>query len=179
MKSRGLTHRDEPFQLASGEMSHDYIDGKLSVSRGSDLDLVSRAILELAHERGVEFDTVGGLTMGADALAHGIALVGGKEWFTVRKVRKDHGTGSLVEGAGVKGSRVLLVEDIVTTGGSIAKALDEIVKDGGSVVLAVAMVDRSGRTTALLEARGVPFEPLLTWEDLGIDPVGKDGRIPA
>ena len=160
-------------------MSRDYIDGKLTVSRGPDLDLVSRAILELARGRGVEFDTVGGLTMGADALAHGVALVGGKEWFTVRKVRKDHGTGSLVEGADVKGSRVLLVEDIVTTGGSIAKALDEIVKDGGSVVLAVALVDRSGRAAAVLEGRGVLFEPLLTWEDLGIEPVGTDGRVQA
>jgi len=124
----------------------------------------------------VTFETVGGLTMGSDALAHGVALVGGKEWFTVRKERKEHGQRAVVEGAKVAGTRALLLDDVVTTGASIARALDAVEEEEGTVVLATALVDRSGKTQTLLGDRGVPFVPLFTWIDLGIDPVG---RVPA
>jgi orotate phosphoribosyltransferase len=179
VKERGLQYREEAFRLASGEMSHDYIDGKRTVSRGADLLLVSQAILQLTERRGIEFECVGGLTMGADALAHGVALAGGTEWFTVRKEAKGHGRGSMLEGAAIEERTALLVDDIVTTGGSIKKACDAVTAAGGRVVLAVALVDRSGRTGPLLEADGVPFEPILTWHDLGIEPVEAGGRVPA
>lgn len=172
---KGLRERPEPFELSSGQMSRYYIDGKHAVSRGPDLGLVSRAILRLAESRGATFDTVGGLTLGADALAHGVALVGGKDWFTVRKRRKEHGQRTLVEGASIEGARVLLVDDIVTTGLSIESALAEI-QQAEQVVLAVALVDRSGETEGRLKTHGVPFEALLNWEDLGIPRVSSDGR---
>lgn len=176
---RGLEYRDEPFELASGELSHDYIDAKLAVSRGADLETVCRAIIELVAQQGVEFDAVGGLTMGADALAHGTAMLSDKEWFSVRKDAKSHGKTSLLVGAEILGKRVILVDDVVTTGNSIAEALTQIEGDAGEVVLAVALVDRSGMTGPLLEERGVVFKPLFTWKDLKIEPVGMDGRVPA
>jgi orotate phosphoribosyltransferase len=179
VKKYGLRHAETPFRLSSGESSNDYIDGKTAVSSGQRLRLVAQAILDLVAKRRVVFDAVGGLTMGADALSHGVALVGDKQWFTVRKERKEHGQGSLIEGADVAGMRILLVDDIVTTGKSILRALEAIEEADGQVVMAVALVDRATRTESLLSAKGVPFDSLLTYRDLGILPVGDGGRVPA
>lgn len=173
---KAYEERDEPFRLSSGELSHDYFDGKRALSNADDLRLAAQAVLDLANERGIDFDTVGGLTMGADALAHGIALLSGKSWFTVRKDAKEHGKQQLIEGARVAGSSALLVDDVVTTGGSIEQALEAIVAAGATVQLAVCLVDRSGRAHQLLSSYGVDFAPLCTWKDLGIAPVG-DGRV--
>ena len=75
---------DTVLRLASGQLSHDYIDGKFAVDTGERLTIVSRAVADLAARHGIEFDAVGGLTMGADPLAHGVAMVTGKAWFSVR-----------------------------------------------------------------------------------------------
>ncbi|HEX7823519.1 MAG TPA: orotate phosphoribosyltransferase, partial [Mycobacterium sp.] len=91
VRTRGHERRDEPFKLASGQLSHDYIDGKFAVDNGERLAIVSRAIVDLAAIHGIEFDAVGGLTMGADSLAIGIALATGKSWFSVRKEQKQRG----------------------------------------------------------------------------------------
>ena len=82
VKSRGYQRRDEPFTLASGQMSHDYIDGKFAVDYGDNLTLVATAVIDLAAVEGIRFDAVGGLTMGADPLAIAIAIVGHKRWFS-------------------------------------------------------------------------------------------------
>lgn len=170
---RAYVRRSEPFQLASGGWSRDYVDARLAIARGADLRLVATAILDLAVDEGVEFDAVGGLTMGADPLAHAIALVGDKAWFAVRKVAKSHGKQRLVEGAALDAStRVLLVDDVVTTGGSIVQALDAVETTGAPVVLAVTLCDRGERAGKLLGERGIRYRPLTTYADLGIEPVG-------
>jgi orotate phosphoribosyltransferase len=170
---RAYIRREEPFQLASGGWSRDYVDARLAISNGADLRLVATAILDLAADEGVDFDTVGGLTMGADPLAHAIALVGGKTWFAVRKAAKSHGKQRLVEGAPIDAStRVLLVDDIVTTGGSIVQALDAVEATGAPVVLAVTLCDRGKTAGRMLGERGVRYRPLTTYADLGIEPVG-------
>lgn len=66
---RGHEYRDQPFKLASGQTSQHYIDGKHAIDTGARLAVVSRAVVDLAAQNGIEFDAVGGLTMGADALA--------------------------------------------------------------------------------------------------------------
>ena len=98
IRTRGHERRDEPFKLASGQLSHDYIDGKYAVDTGERLAIVSRAVAELAAANGIEFDAVGGLTMGADPLSHGVAMVTGKAWFSVRKEQKQRGREQWVEG---------------------------------------------------------------------------------
>lgn len=173
VRSKGLEKRAEAFQLSPGEWSFDYIDGKKAVAEGTDLRLVAEAVLEQADELGVQFDAVGGLTMGADPLSHAVALLSGKSWFSVRKERKEHGKKNLTEGAQLKANdRVLLVDDVVTTGKSILQALDAIREFDAEVVLAVCMVDRGKRATDDLSERGVTYAPLLTYADLGIDAVG-------
>jgi orotate phosphoribosyltransferase len=173
VKERGLSHSEEPLQLASGEWSHDFIDGKAALSRGRDLGTAGEAMLELAERLDIDFDAVGGLTLGADHFAHIIAYLGGRDWFTVRKAVKGRGTNKRVEGAELSaGTCVLLVDDVVTTGGSIREAYEEILKTGATVVGAITLVDRGETASRYFDGVGVPYGALITYRDLGIKPVG-------
>ena len=177
VRERGLVRLDEPVELRSGQLSRDFVDGKAALSRGADLEIACRALLEAVGD--VAFDAVGGLTMGADHLAHGMALLSGAEWFVVRKEPKGRGTNQLVEGARVgPGTRVVLVDDAVTTGGSIQKAYDAIAALGAIVVGAATLVDRGDVALAFFRDKGIPYVVLVTYRDLGIEPVG-EGRVPA
>lgn len=172
VKERGLRRLPEPIQLRSGQLSQDFVDGKAALSRGADLETACRAVLEAVA--GIPFDAVGGLTMGADHLAHGVALLSGAEWFVVRKEPKGRGTNQLVEGAKVAaGTRVVLVDDAVTTGGSIQKAHDAIVALGARVAAAVTLVDRGDVAGPYFRERDIPYAALVTYRDLGIDPIGE------
>ncbi|GFG53665.1 orotate phosphoribosyltransferase [Mycolicibacterium agri] len=172
IRTRGHERREQPFKLASGQLSHDYIDGKYAVDTGERLTIVSRAVAELAAEHGIEFDAVGGLTMGADPLAHGIAMVTGAAWFSVRKEQKQRGREQWVEGTRLQpGMRVLLVDDVISTGGSTALAFDRIAPLGVVVTGVIPMVDRGDVAAKLFAERNVRFVPLVTYRDLGIDPI--------
>jgi orotate phosphoribosyltransferase len=173
IRTKGLRHFDEPVQLSSGEYSQDFIDAKRALAAGPDLRVACEAMVEIVRTAGVAFDAVGGLTLGADQFAHGVALVAGKAWFVIRKQPKGRGTDQWVEGAVLgPGVRVLLVDDVVTTGGSIQKAYEQVRAEGAEVVFAITTVDRGEVARAFFNARNVPYEPLLTYRDLGIPPVG-------
>ncbi len=170
VQSRGMRHFEEPVRLASGQMSRDFIDGKAALARGADLATACRALLEAVE--GIEFDVVGGLTMGADQFAHVVAVLADREWFVVRKEPKQRGTNQLVEGAVVgSGTRVLLVDDVVTTGGSIQKAYAAVTELGATVAAAVTLVDRGDVAREFFAAVGVPYCSVLTYRDLAIEPV--------
>ena len=172
IRTRGYEHREEPFRLASGQLSHDYIDGKYAIDTGERLTIVSRAVADLAVRSGIEFDAVGGLTMGADPLAHGIAMVTGSAWFSVRKEQKQRGREQWVEGTRLEpGTRVLLVDDVISTGGSTETALDRISPLGVVVTGVIPMVDRGDVATKRFAARNIPFAALVTYRDLGIEPI--------
>ncbi|MBX9920129.1 MAG: orotate phosphoribosyltransferase [Mycolicibacterium frederiksbergense] len=172
IKTRGYEHREEPFKLVSGQLSHDYIDGKYAIDNGERLTTVSRAVADLAALSGIEFDAVGGLTMGADPLAHGVAMVTGAAWFSVRKEQKARGREQWIEGTRIEpGTRVLLVDDVISTGGSTAKAYDRVTAAGAVVTGVIPMVDRGDVAADLFGGMGVPFVALVTYKDLGIEPV--------
>jgi orotate phosphoribosyltransferase len=172
IRTRGYERRDEPFTLASGQLSHDYIDGKYAVDTGERLSIVSRAVADLAERTGIEFDAVGGLTMGADPLAHGVAMVTGKAWFSVRKEQKNRGREQWIEGTRIEsGTRVLLVDDVISTGGSTEIAFDRVTAVGAVVTGVIPMVDRGDVAAGRFAKRGVPFAALVTYRDLGIEPV--------
>jgi orotate phosphoribosyltransferase len=171
---RGHERRAEPFKLASGQTSHDYIDGKHAVDTGARLAVVCREVVDLAAANRIEWDAVGGLTMGADALAHGVAMVTGKAWFSVRKEPKSRGLEQFIEGFRLKdhpGTRVLLVEDVVSTGGSVRKAYDQSVAAGAVVTGIIPMVDRGEVAARAFAELGVPYIPLVTYQHLGIEPI--------
>ena len=172
IRTRGHERRDEPFRLASGQLSHDYIDGKYAIDTGERLMTVSRAVADLAARTGIEFDAVGGLTMGADPLAHGIAVVTGSAWFSVRKEQKQRGREQWIEGTRIEpGTRVLLVDDVISTGGSTEIAYDRVTAAGAVVTGVIPMVDRGDVAAARFAKRNVPFAALVTYTDLGIEPV--------
>ena len=174
VKEHGLEHRDVPFTLTSGELSHDYMDGKKALADGDHLRQACTAIIALAADAGAEYDVVGGMTLGADSFSHGIAVLTGKGWFVVRKQAKEHGTARRVEGTALRpGMRVLLIDDVATTGGSILAALEAVQASGATVSLAVTLVDRGEDTAPKFAALGVPYLPLLTYRDLSIAPVGR------
>jgi orotate phosphoribosyltransferase len=174
IRDKGLRQFEQPVALASGELSRDFIDGKAALARGADLELACRGMLDALG--GIGFDAVGGLTMGADQFAHGIAMLSDSRWFVVRKEPKNRGTRKLVEGTELSpGTRVVLVEDVVTTGGSILKALDAVQELGAEVVAAVCLVDRGESAAPPFERRGIPYLPLITYRDLEIEPVGLSG----
>lgn len=169
-----LTHSPEPIQLASGEWSRDFIDGKLAVAHPDDLEFVGTAMAAAARDAGVEFDAVGGPVLGAVPFTFAVAHAARCRWFLIRKEPKGRGTNRWVEGARItQGTRVMLVEDVVTLGGSIRDAYERVQAEGGSVVFASTLVDRSNRAAAFFDEVGVPYVPLLTCSDLGIDPVGQ------
>lgn len=176
VRRKGYLRLDDPIQLRSGEWSRDFIDGKRALARGVDLELACRALIELLSQHDIDFDAVGGLTLGADQFAHGTAIVARKDWFVVRKEPKGRGTNRLVEGAPLhEGVRVVLVDDVVTTGGSIKQAWSSIQETGAQIVAAVTLVDRGEVASEFFSEIGVPYLPLLTYKDLNIVPVG-DGR---
>ena len=171
VRERGVLQLPEPVVLASGELSRDFVDGKAALARGEDLQLACEALLEGIGD--VDFDAVGGLTMGADQFAHVVAVLAKRQWFVVRKEPKGRGTNKMVEGAPVgAGTRVLHVDDVVTTGGSIRKAHAAITGLGATVLAAATLVDRGEVAGQFFEEYGIPYFPLVTYRDLGIEPVG-------
>lgn len=175
IKEKGYRRLDEPVRLASGEFSRDFIDGKTALARGADLALACSAMAGVADAAGAVFDAAGGLTMGADPFAHGIAIVRGDcGWFSVRKEPKGRGTNRMTEGTALgAGTRVLLVDDVVTTGGSIQRAYEAVVATGAQVVCATTLVDRGDTAAGFFQEVGVPYHPLLTYRDFDIEPVGR------
>lgn len=171
---RGLIRLDEPIELASGARSRYFLDGKRALAAGSDLALACRCMADLADDEGIEFDAVGGLTLGADQFAHGVAIVADAEWFVVRKQPKGRGTDRYVEGADLDRKRVLLVDDVISTGGSSLIAAERITAEGGSIVLATTLLARSDEPSERFAAAGIRFRPLFTYADLGIPAVGSE-----
>ncbi len=169
VRSHGYERRERPFQLSSGGWSHDYVDGKHAVARGDALRLACQSVIDVVD---APFDAVGGPTMGADALAHGVALLSGAAWFSVRKEPKGHGRHSWMEGARLEpGEQVVFVEDVVSTGASLLRAVDRVIELGVTAVATVALLDRGGAAATRFAERGIAYRPLLTWADIGIEPL--------
>lgn len=155
------------FTLASGRTSNVYVDCRLTTMSPEGLATIGPLALERLAAAGLQPDSVGGLTLGADpvsyAIAYASALAGAPiRAFTVRKEAKTHGTGKLIEGPFVSGDRVVVVEDVITTGGSALRAIDAVRAAGGTVIGVLAVVDREEGGRAAIEAAGAPVVALAT-----------------
>ncbi len=168
-----LQRLPEPVVLASGELSRDFIDAKLAVDDADDLEMVGAAMAAAARQAGITFDAVGGLVLGAVPFTFAVAQATRSRWFLIRKEPKGRGTNRWAEGARIgPGTRVMLVDDVITTGGSIQLAYDRVRMTGAEVVIATTLVDRGDQAAAFFQDAGVPYVPMLTYRDLGIEPIG-------
>lgn len=170
-RTRALKFGD--FTLASGKKSTYYLDGKQISLHSHGLRLVSEGLLDLLAD--VEFDAFGGLTLGADPIVGGVLTAASERGrdlagFLVRKESKDHGTKKYVEGPLQPGQRVVVVDDVVTTGGSALQAVDRLLEFGARVVCVVGVIDRMEGGAENFAARRLPFRSLLSIADFGIAP---------
>jgi orotate phosphoribosyltransferase len=156
--------------LSSGQTAQYYVDAKRALLRPAAYRAVGELIAAEAAERGAT--AVGGMTMGADPLACaaiGAEGGGGLVAFFVRKERKQHGLQRWIEGPVLeRGTRCLVVEDVVTTGGSTVRAIERIAEEGLEVAGVTPVVDRlAGGGEAIAEASdGAPYRPLVTIDEL-------------
>jgi orotate phosphoribosyltransferase len=168
---RGYTRSADPFVLSSGQASYDYIDLRRAVANGPDLEVAARALIEHLEGIGVAYDAIGGMTMGADPFAHAVALLRPTQWFSVRKAEKSHGSKRRIEGADLADARVVLIEDTASTGGSILDAYHVVNETTATIVHACALLDRGDETSAAFSRLGVSYSCVLSYRDLGIEPI--------
>lgn len=148
------------FTLSSGKRSSLYIDARLTTMSPDGLVLVGPLGLAAIRSAGWNADSVGGLTLGADPVSYAIAYASALATepiraFTVRKEPKTHGTGKLVEGPFRPGDRVVVIEDVITTGGSALKAVAALRAAGAEVLGVLAVVDREEGGREAIEAEGL------------------------
>jgi orotate phosphoribosyltransferase len=161
------------FRLASGRTSNYYIDGKMTEVFSAAAFLIGEVLYERTKDLNV--DAIGGLEVGAVPLTAAAVisyhLHGGKmEGFWVRDNVKDHGTQKLIEGGLRPGSRVVVVDDVVTSGSSVIKAVREVCDFGCRVELVVTLVDRLGGAAQLFRENGIDqYRPVFTIRDFGVE----------
>lgn len=147
------------FVLASGRESTYYVDARLTSMSPEGLAVIGPLGLTAIRNLGWRADAVGGLTLGADPISYAIAVASVAapplvRAFTVRKEAKQHGAGRLIEGPIREGDHVVVIEDVITTGGSALKAAEAIRNSGATISGILALVDREEGGRALLEQQG-------------------------
>ena len=173
LKTRAVKHGD--FTLASGKKSKIYIDGRLVTLSAEGANHIADGILQYLQQH-PEVKAVGGLTMGADPIV-GAVLAKAGAWdrgdlsgFLVRKAAKDHGTGKLVEGPLEPGTKVAILDDVATTGGSSLQAVEAVQAAGAEVAVVIVVLDRLQGAAANFAEKGLKFHALTDLRDLGIEP---------
>lgn len=162
--------RGEERTLASGKKSNFYIDGKQVTLDPHGLLLVGKTIISVLA--GTKVDAIGGPTLGADPIAAAVSLLSSQtgnpiKAFIVRKEAKKHGMQKMIEGPKIQpGDHVVMVEDVITTGGSVLTAIQEVEKLNAKVIRTICLVDRNEGAAELLAKYN--YTPLFTLQDLGV-----------
>ncbi|MDU9376596.1 Orotate phosphoribosyltransferase [Methanocorpusculaceae archaeon Sp1] len=148
------------FTLASGAKSTYYVDVKTAIMQPALLGEIAKEVAER-----YAFEVVAGVAVGGVPLAVAVSLASGKSCAIIRAAAKDHGKSEMVIGD-VAGKRVLLIEDVTTSGGSSKYGVDELRKAGAVIDSVVSVVDRDSGAAALLAADGVALHPLVKANEL-------------
>ena len=164
------------FTLTSGQKSSYYFDGRLLSLDPEGANLIAKALMPLLQRAGAQ--AVGGTTLGADPIVTAVAMASHLEGapipaFIVRKESKAHGTRQNIEGPLPPGSKVAIVDDVCTTGGSLFHAIQAAEEAGCTVVKVVALLDRKAGGSEEMRNRGYDFSALLT-----ATPEGKIETVP-
>jgi len=159
----------EEFTLASGKKSRFYIDCKATLLNAEGLSFTGKVMWEYIKSKNP--DAVGGMTLGADPITMSTvlaALEDGEEIvpLIVRKEAKGHGTQKWIEGAFEAGQKIVVVDDVFTTGGSTLKAIDKLQEAGLEIIEAVALIDRQEGAKENFGARNIPYSALFTIKEL-------------
>ena len=165
------------FTLASGAKSDFYVDARLTTLDPRGACLIGEVGWELVKETASKLDkrvnAIGGLTMGADPVALSIGIAaqrqdssGPLQVFTVRKTAKQHGRQKRIEGNFSSDDSVVVVDDVITTGGSTIQAIDAIEEAGGQIAFVIVLVDREEGGRPNIERRGYKVVPIFTRADL-------------
>lgn len=174
---------DGPFELSSGQHSDYYLDAKRTGLDPQGISLSVDALIEQTN--GLDFDAIGGLEFGAAPIIGAFVfrsqqLGKGVFGFVVRKERKAHGTKKEIEGPlPDEPSRVVIVDDVVTSGASILRAITAVRKRKHTVIHAFSIVDREEGAAQMLRAEGIEYSPLVTASELGIADHVNSGSGPA
>ncbi len=162
------------FTLASGAQSDYYIDCRATTLDAEGARLTGRAVLDEIEAQGWKPEAIGGLTLGADPIVVAVAVLSAEQktpvqGFLVRKQEKQHGTGQKVEGFHQKGAKVVIVDDVCTTGGSTIQAIDTARRSGMEVIGVICLDDReeqNGRANVEKAVAPAPFVALFTTRDI-------------
>jgi len=162
------------FKLSSGATSDYYIDCRLTTLDAHGALLVGKTVAQEIESRGWKADAIGGLTLGADPIVVATAVISAQQGrpihgFLVRKAEKTHGTGQRIEGFREKPARVVIVDDVCTTGASTVQAIEAAREHGFEVVGVMCLVDRqqdNGRANVEKAAAPAPFVALFTANDV-------------
>lgn len=162
------------FTLASGKTASYYLDCRHLTLHPRGANVIAAGILERLTQMDRLPDAVGGMAIGADPITAAVITIGGQRGlpivgFMVRKEPKGHGTGRQVEGPVHAGQDVIIVEDVITSGGSALAAVKAAREFGLNVRGVIGIIDRLAGGQAAFEAEGVPLHTLLTVRDFGID----------
>src|ERR1035441_4396012 len=154
------------FKLSSGGTSDYYIDCRLTTLDAAGAVATGEAVLQEIRDRGWEADAIGGLTMGADPIVVATSVISAQQGapidgFLVRKAEKAHGTGQRVEGFREKGARVIIVDDVCTTGASTVQAIEAAREFGFTVTGVLCLVEREEAGGGTKGGEGAPPPPLL------------------
>lgn len=167
------SYREGTFTLTSGKTSDFYIDGKQTTLSAEGAYLCGKLLFELIDNSGEKIDAIGGMTLGADPLVTATSIVSFLEKkpipaFIVRKEAKGHGTGNYIEGLKnmPEGCTVALVEDVVTTGGTLIKVIERVESQGFKVGLVATVVERQEGGVEVLKDAGYRLESIFTREEL-------------
>ena len=165
------------FKLSSGGTSDYYIDCRTTALDAKGSRLTGEVFFDEIRQRGWKPQAIGGLTMGADPIVTAVSVVGGElHGFLVRKAEKQHGTGQRIEGFREKGARVVIVDDVCTTGASTVQAIEAAREFGFEIVGVMCLVEREeakGRPSVEKAAAGAPFVSVFTARDVRVEHVSQ------
>jgi orotate phosphoribosyltransferase len=160
-----LAHRTGVFKLRSGQTSNEYFDKYQFESRPDVLRKIAKHLVPMLPQ---DTELLGALEMGGIPIATAIALETGYEVVFIRKQPKDYGTCRFAEGPDIKGKKITLIEDVITTGGQVLISASDLRKDGAIITDVVAVIDRSEGKTEKISDAGLRLHALFTMAELKV-----------